>query len=52
MIYSHIGKASQDKFICRAQFVHKAIQSDSQLYKITIMLVKSIHKTYDHSLIN
>ena len=34
----------QGKFICRAQFVHKAIQSALQLYKIRRRQIKSFHK--------
>ena len=38
------GKARQGKFIYKAQFVHKAIQSALQLYKIRRRQIKSFHK--------
>ena len=34
----------QGKFIYKAQFVHKAIQSALQLYKIRRRQIKSFHK--------
>ena len=37
-------KARQGKFIYKAQFVHKAIQSALQLYKIRRRKIKSFHK--------
>ena len=38
------SKARQGKFIYKAQFVHKAIQSALQLYKIRRRQIKSFHK--------
>ena len=40
------GKARQGKFIYRAQFVHKAIQSALQLYKIRRRQIKSLKNIY------
>ena len=34
----------EGKFICRAQFIHKSIQSALQLYKIRRRQIKSFHK--------